>query len=176
VTRLLLVLPLLGLALAGCGGGDSGGSDAAASAPLTKEAYVQQAGVICDRATGELQALPRPTDAAGFTTYLNDSVAAAKRATTDLSALKAPEADAAELRTKFTEPLSQQVGAIEAVVPQFEEAAKAPDPTKAFTEIERPQLPQADPGFLASYGLTSCAALSQGGGASSSASPQPSPS
>ena len=89
MTRLLLALPLLSLALAGCGGGDSGtGGGAAAAAPLTKEAYVQQAGAICDRATGELQALPRPTDASGFTTYLNSSVAAAKKATTDLSALK----------------------------------------------------------------------------------------
>ena len=176
MTRIFLVVPLLGLALAGCGGSDSTGGTPDAAAPLTKQAYVEQAGAICDRATTELKALPSPTDAPGFTTYLHDSVAAAKRATDELTALKAPEADATELRTKFTEPLSQQVTAIEAVVPQFEEAAKAPDPTKAFAKITRPQLPQADPAFLASYGLTSCAALSQGSSDTSTASSSPAPS
>jgi len=177
VTRLFLVLPLLGLALAGCGGGDStNGAAAGASTPaeLTKQAYVEQASAICTQASTDLRALPQPTDAAGFTSYLNGSVAAAKKATTALSALPAPAADAAELKTKFTDPLSQQVSAIEALVPKFDQAAKAEDPTKAFAAIAPPQLPQADAAFLSSYGLTSCASLSQGSGAGSASGGQPS--
>ena len=169
--RRLLALPLIALPLLGltaCGG--SGGSSPAASgspsagAALSKADYVTQANGICTSAKADLDKLPRPTAAAEFETYLDASVGRAKKATQDLSALVPPPEDAEALRSKLTGPLSDQVTAIEAITPQFKEAAKAPDPRKAFSEITPPKLPTPDAAFLNSYGLQACAGLSSQGG------------
>lgn len=148
---------LLGLSLAGCGSG-GGGKPAA----LSKADYVKQADAICTTATTTLAGLSPPTSAADLGPYLQKSVGAAQTATDELGRLRAPKADAADLKAKFTGPLAEQVAAVKALIPQYEAAAKAADPKAAVAAIPRPDVAHPDPAYVTSYGMAACAKLARG--------------
>jgi len=153
----IVLLVVLGLSAAGCGGG---GSDAPAA--LSKADYVKQADAICTTATTTLQGLTAPKNAAELGPYLTRSVGTAKTATDALDRLPAPAADAADLKAKFTGPLAGQVAAVQKLIPQYEAAAKAPDPKTALAAVPRPDIPRPDTAYVTSYGMPGCAKLTQG--------------
>lgn len=156
--RPVLLGAVLAATLTGCGGGSS-----TSSAPLSKADYVSRADAICASATTALKKLTPPTGTAGLGPYLSSTVQAAGGATDALRALRPPKADAAALAAKFTGPLSAQVASVKQLIPKYEAATKAANPQAALAAIPRPQLPSPDAGYISSYGMTACAALTQGG-------------
>jgi len=174
----LLAAPLLGLALTACGGGGGGAAggragaspspavaSSAAASPagaLAKPDYVTRAEAICGKAQADVASIPAPKDAAAFGSYLDSTIQVAGRSVTDLQALQPPAADAAELKSKFTEPLAAQVTAIREVLPKVKAAAASSDPSAAVKALEQPNAPRADSTFLSGYGLPTCAKYAGG--------------
>jgi hypothetical protein len=151
-SRLLLV-PATVLALSACSGGGAAEDDAAAA----KEAYVQQASAVCDKAAKERDALMTPTSAAGFSPYVRSLVDIAGRAQTDLAALTPPEPDRADLQAKLLDPLKNSVDQGEAFAAKVEAAGD--DQAKlAGLLSEAPTGAGIDLDYLRGYGLNSCVA------------------
>lgn len=143
---LLPALTAAVLALAGCGGG----SDDA------QQAYVEQATAVCDGAQADLDALERPSTAAGLGPFVTELVAVAERSSTELRALEPPEDDRAEIEAKVLDPLDASIQEGQAYAGQVEAAG---DDTAALTRLlgERPGAGEVDLEFLRSYGLETCA-------------------
>ena len=166
MTRRALIVPALVLALSACSGdgGDSGSAGRDAPSPQeVKEAYVEQATGICEKADAEFRALTQPTTPEAFGPFVSETVRIAEDAQADLSALTPPEPDRAELSSKVLEPfeaLVQDARAFSAKV-----AAAGTDSSKLLPLLsERPTASGIDLQYLRSYGLGVCAdAISQAG-------------
>lgn len=142
--RRLLLLPLL-LVLPACGGG----------ADEEKQAYVQQATAVCDRALEARTGLTPPQTAEDFAPYADAVVVVAKDANTELQALTPPEEDAAELRAKFLQPLDALVVEAESFAQQVRAAGT--DQAKLLGLAGQVPTGEAiDREYLSSYGLDSC--------------------
>jgi len=147
--RPLLLLTALSLVLVttGCGGEDD--VDA-------KQAYVDQATAVCERAQSAFTALPQPSSAAAFAPFADETVSIAERAQGELAELTPPEADRAELETKVLDPFSDLVGEAEAFAEQVKAAGT--DQAKLLPLLStRPTTGDIDLEFLRSYGLETCA-------------------
>ena len=146
VTRTALVLPLLLLATA-CGGGGDGG----------KAAYVADAEAVCKKANVAQAATTLPAAPAAIPAYVRRVVTIADEASTGLTALTPPKADAAELEEKFLGPLREQVGLGEAYATKVEQTAAKGDQTAVLALLgSAPLETRADLAFLESYGFVEC--------------------
>ncbi len=142
----LVVLPLLLLTACTSGGGDDD----------PKAAYVAQATKVCEVAKTDADALPRPTGAADLKSFVDNTVAIAKRAQGELAALTPPEADAAELRSKVLDPFAALVTEGEAYAKKVEAAGT--DQAELLPLIAaQPKPDNIDLDYLRSYGLGVCA-------------------
>ncbi len=158
MTRGLALLPLTAVLLAGCGGGGGG----AAGGGLSKADYVGRAGAICKDAAAKRDATALPTDLTGLSPYVSTLVGIVRDASTRLSALEPPKADAAQLRAKFTEPLAAQVKVGEDYAARVQAAGK--DSAKLQQLLaQRPGKGAIDTQFLTAYGLDSCVKAASGG-------------
>ena len=153
MTRRLMLLPAIALALSGCSGDGSGEDDAAA----VKAAYVQRAAAVCDRAAKDRDALTPPTGAAGLAPYVRSLVAIADRAEAELSALTPPEPDRAALQAKLLDPLAASVAQGEQFAAKVEAAG---DDQARLAQLlgQAPTATGIDLDYLRSYGLNSCVA------------------
>ena len=112
--RSALVLAAVVL-LSGCGGG---GDD--------KEAYVQDASAICQKAAAEKAELKAPAAPADFAPYAEGLVQIADRAQADLAELEPPSEDRAELEEKVLDPFADVVNEGHA----FADKVRRPAPTR----------------------------------------------
>lgn len=153
--RVLLLLPLL--LVPACSGG-GGGEEAD-----PKAAFVRDASVVCERASGEFEALTTPTAPAGFAPFVRDTVAVVEKAQLDLEELTRPPDDAAELDRKVLEPLAALVEEGKAYAVRVEAAGT--DQAKLLPLLsQRPTGKAIDRDYLRSYGLGVCAdAVDQAG-------------
>src|SRR5262245_16988701 len=101
--RLLpLLLAMLALGLAACGGGDD-------SAP-TKEEFANDADKICQDTEKEIEKIGQgATSPDELTKALDKVIAAAKDAANKLSDLDRPDGDAGETATKFAEGFESEL-------------------------------------------------------------------
>ena len=149
MTRRRLLLPVLALVMAvsACGGNDGAEE---------KQAYVDEATAVCERAQSAFTALPQPSSAAAFAPFADETVSIAERAQRELSALTPPEADRAELEAKVLDPFSDLVGEAEAFAEQVKAAGT--DQAALLPLLSaRPTTGDIDLEFLRSYGLETCA-------------------
>lgn len=150
----LAVLPLA--LLAACGGS----SDKATSTPsptpagLSKAAYIAASEAICTKANADIDAVPAPASVKDFPTSLQSTLTIADKATTDLEALGAKQADSTELTKTFLGPLRAQVTAIRAFLPKVAEAAAKGQ--AAVEALDEPKVPEADLAAMRAYGFTAC--------------------
>lgn len=146
VTPRLLLLPVLAVSLAGCGGG---GDDA-------KKAYVADASAICVNADSAFSRLKTPSAAADFAPFVRDTIAIAEKAQGDLSALTPPAGDKADLEKKVLQPFAKLVQDGKAFGDQVEAAGT--DQAKLLPLVsKRPTAAGIDLDYLRSYGLGTCA-------------------
>ncbi len=149
MTRVALVLPLLLLATA-CGGGGDEQADA-------KAAYLADAEAVCAKANEAQKAAGTPAGPAEIPGFVRSVVTIASDASAELSALEPPEADAAELESKFLGPLREQVTEGQAFATQVEETAKKGDTAAVLALLGKaPLQAKADLDFLRSYGFSAC--------------------
>ena len=145
--RHALLLPVLLLPLAACGGD--------ASADL-KPAYLSDAQAACDRASTSFAGLQTPTAPAEFAPFVNQTLAIAETAQSELAALTPPEADRAELDSKVLDPFATLVEKAKGYAAQVE-AAGTEQAALLPLLAQRPSADAIDLEFLRSYGLASCA-------------------
>ena len=153
--RALAPLTALVLALTACSGG--GGDEGAAPQEVDpKEAYVEQASEICTNADEDFTALAAPVTPEDFGPYVQETVAIADRAQTELAALEPPEADRADLESKVLTPFAEVVEQGKAW--SAEVTAAGTDQAALLPLLgERPTSAGIDKEYLREYGLTSCA-------------------
>ena len=175
MTSRLLLLPALVLALSACSGGDgsttaggstTGGSPSPSPSPSyeeVREAYVEQAREICERADAELRALGTPTTPEGFATAVQETVGIAEQAQRDLSELTPPERDRAELEERVLDPFAELVEEGRAYAERID-AAGSDQAQLLGLLAERPTTEGIDLDYLRSYDLDACAeAIAQTG-------------
>lgn len=139
--RRLLLLSMT-LLLAGCGGSE-------------KDAYVEQASAVCERAAEETEALKRPAGTDEFAPYVEQVVQIAARAEAELAALEPPADDRAELEERVLQPFADVVeeGRV------FSEKVKAAGNTSKLLPLLKqvPDAGEVDLEYLRDYGLDTCA-------------------
>ena len=160
MTRRRLVLPALLVALSACSGDEGAAPGTAAeqtpSYAEVREAYVEQASEICERADADFAALPQPTTPAEFGTVVQDTVRIAEEAQRELSALTPPEPDRAELEDAVLEPFAALVEDAQAFAGKV--TAAGTDQAQLLGLLaERPTSAGIDLELLRSYDLGVCA-------------------
>ena len=116
--RLLpVLLAMLSLGLAACGGGDDG------SAP-TKEEFAKDADKICQDTEKEIEKIGQgATSPEELTKALDKVIAAAKDAANKLTDLERPDGDAGDTATKFAEGFESELN--DQLIPALEKLKKA---------------------------------------------------
>lgn len=116
--RLLpVLLAMLSLGLAACGGGDDG------SAP-TKEEFAKDADKICQDTEKEIEKIGQgATSPDELTKALDQVIAAAKDAANKLTDLDRPDGDAGDTATKFAEGFESELN--DQLIPALEKLKKA---------------------------------------------------
>jgi soluble cytochrome b562 len=116
--RLLpVLLAMLSLGLAACGGGDDG------SAP-TKEEFAKDADKICQDTEKEIEKIGQgATSPEELTKALDKVIAAAKDAANKLTDLDRPDGDAGDTATKFAEGFESELN--DQLIPALEKLKKA---------------------------------------------------
>jgi hypothetical protein len=148
--RVALVVPVLlvaGALVGGCGGGSS----------LSKSDYVAKAEAVCKDANDKFKALARPSDAASFQSFVEDTLQIAQDATKKLKDLDAPSKDAADIDSKVLEPLEDQLTQGKAYLEKVKKAVKANDQTELGKLLTNPpEGKKADTTWMKSYGFKAC--------------------
>lgn len=142
--RPLLLLPVLAVTLAACGGGDP------------KQEYVDAANDICDEADDDFADLQQPTSVAGLAPFAEKTLVIAQKAQRELAKLTPPEPDRAELDAKVFAPFTALVQEGEGFVQRVKDAGQDQAQLVALIS-QRPDPSSIDLGFLRSYGLGTCA-------------------
>ncbi len=151
-SRLLVSATVLVLALSACSGGD----DAPAEQVDPKQAYVSAATEICTSADEDVAALAPPTTPEQFSPFVQETIAIADRAQTQLAELTPPQEDRADLESKVLTPFAALVEQGKAWSAQV--AAAGADQAKLLPLLaSRPTSAGIDTEYLRSYGLDSCA-------------------
>jgi hypothetical protein len=154
--RALAPLAAAVLALSACSGGGGDGADAPQEVD-PKQAYVEQASEICTAADEEFAALGgTPTVPEEFGPYVQETVAIADRAQSQLAALEPPEEDRADLESKVLTPFAEVVDQARAWSGQVT-AAGTDQAALLGLLASRPTSAGIDKEYLREYGLTSCA-------------------
>src|SRR3954447_17006589 len=111
-----LVLVLLVAACGGSSGGAKGNP---------KADYLSKAEAICAKANTQIDAAKRNTPAGtdGVPAYVHKLLDLAKQTLDDLSVLSPPSSDAAEVKTKLLDPLTQQYADGQTFAGKVDEAA-----------------------------------------------------
>ena len=148
-----ITLPLVALAgavaLAGCGGSSSGGSDKA----LSKDEFVSQANAICAKANKAIKDLGQPSSPDQLADFTEKAYAASKEQVAALKALTPPSADSATI-TALWATYDQLLGAEQDVV----DAAKDGDASAMEAVIDaNTKLDEQASAAARAYGLTECA-------------------
>lgn len=157
---LLLVLVVTSLA-AGCGGG---GDDE----PSAKQAYLVKAEAVCAKVNTEIDKAKkqRPTSADAVPPYVKRLIDLARTNVQELSALTAPPDDAADLKAKVLDPLTEQLKIGDAYSAKVDAAAKAKDPILLQLITNPPTETKADLTFMKAYGFKACVTAADTGAAS----------
>ena len=141
----LVLVPVLA-ALASCGGGDD----------VTKADYVAATDVVCTRVNTEISALDKsvnPKDLASVGAYFDKVVTIAGTFTDELTAVKRPKADDAQIRTTFLDPLRRRADTLRSQLPKVTEAVKSGDPQALKNlNLKAPESP--DVAALTAYGFS----------------------
>lgn len=142
--RPLLLLPVLAVTLAACGGSDP------------KQDYLDAANDVCDEADNDFADLRQPTSVAEFAPFAEKTLAIAQKAQKKLAELTPPEADRAELDAKVFAPFTALVQEGEGFVQRVKDAGQDQAQLVALIS-QRPDPSKIDLQFLRSYGLGTCA-------------------
>jgi hypothetical protein len=161
---LLLVLVVTSLA-AGCAGGDGGGGD---DEPSAKQAYLNKAEAVCARVNTEIDQAKKqqPTSADAIPPYVKKLIDLARTNVQELSALTSPPDDAADLKAKVLDPLTEQLKIGDAYSAKVDAAAKAKDPILLQLITNPPTETKADLAFMKAYGFKACVTAADTGAAS----------
>lgn len=152
--RLLLVLPALALALAGCTGGDDG-----ASLEDRRAAYLDRAESICQEANEAVEAEPQPAEISAVPAYVDRLLELARTTVAEIRALEPPEEDRDEIRSKVLDPLEADIETGEGYAAQVRAAAEANDGATLTRLIQEVPKTTADVEFMREYGFVQCADL-----------------
>jgi hypothetical protein len=132
------------LLLTACGGDEA------------KEAFVQDATQICERAAADSEALTTPKTPAEFAPYAESLVRIAEQAQQDLGELELPEGDRADLQSRVLEPFADVVEEGRAFAAKVRAAGE--DQAKLLPLLSQvPDAGEVDLEYLRDYGLGTCA-------------------
>ena len=155
-----LVLLLL---VAACGGSSEGKGD-------PKADYLSKAEAICTKANTEIDAAKKNTPAGTdeVPAYVHKLLAFAKTTLDQLSALTPPSADAAEVKAKLIDPLTQQYADGQTFAGKVDEAAAKND-SATLTQLvfNPPTKTRVDIAWMKSYGFKACVTTADTGGTAS---------
>ena len=150
--RVALLVPVL--LVAACGGGSS----------LSKSDYVSKAEAICKDANDKFKALARPSDAAGFQSFVEDTVQIAEDATKRLEDLDPPSDDKAELDKKVFDPLDDQIVQGKAFLEKVKKAVSTNNQTELGKLLSNPpEGKKADLNWMKSYDFKDCVEAASSG-------------
>ena len=156
-----LVLVLLVAACGGSSGGDSGDP---------KADYLGKAEAICAKANTQIDAAKKNTPAgtAEVPAYVHKLLDLAKQTLEDLSLLSPPKADAAQVKAKLIDPLTQQYADGQTFAGKVDEAAAKND-TQTLTQLvfNPPTKTRVDVAWMKSYGFKECVTAADTGGTAS---------
>jgi hypothetical protein len=155
-----LVLVLL---VAACGGGSPGNGNA-------KTDYLKKAEAVCAKANTEIDAAKKntPTGTDGVPAYVHKLLDLAKQTLDDLSSLSPPSADAADVKAKLIDPLTQQYTDGQTFAGKVDQAAAKND-TATLTQLvfNPPTKTRVDVAWMKSYGFKACVTAADTGGTAS---------
>jgi hypothetical protein len=152
--RLLpVLLAMLSLGLAACGGGDD------SSAP-TKEEFAKDADKICQDTEKEIEKIGQgATSPEELTKALDQVIAAAKDAANKLTDLDRPDGDAGDTATKFAEGFESELN--DQLIPALEKLKKAIEDKDAqaaqaaAADLQKLESTESDK-FARELGATAC--------------------
>jgi hypothetical protein len=155
-----LVLVLLAAA---CGGssGDSGNP---------KDDYLQKAEAICAKANTDIDAARKniPASTQEVPAYVHKLLDLAKQTLEDLSLLSPPKDDAADVKAKLIDPLTQQYADGQTFAGKVDEAAaKNDNQTLTQLVLNPPTKTRVDVAWMKSYGFKNCVTAADTGGTAS---------
>ncbi len=145
--RAAAVVPLL-LLVAACGGKDG------------KAQYLSKAEALCTKINEQRTQLQNnvPTEPAELPAYVDKVLATARDASSQLSALEAPEQDRAQIDAKVLQPLRAQVADAEAFGEKLKAAARKNDGIALLNLLQTaPTGTRVDVTFMRDYGFKACA-------------------
>jgi hypothetical protein len=158
-----LVLLLL---VAACGGS----SDGAGGGGNSKADYLSKAEAICAKANTEIDAAKKnlPTGTAEVPAYVHKLLDFAKQTLEDLTLLSPPEADAADVKAKLIDPLTQQYADGQTFAGKVD-AAAAKNDDQALTQLvlNPPTKTRVDVAWMKGYGFKACVTAADTGGTAS---------
>ena len=123
---------------------------------MSKAGYVAATDLVCARANTEISALDKsvnPTDLASVGVYFDKVVTIAETFTDDLAAVPRPEADDAEIRTAFLDPLRRRADTLRSQLPKVREAVDSGDP-QALKKLNLKAPERPDVAALTAYGFS----------------------
>jgi hypothetical protein len=153
-----LVLLIL---VAACGGGSGDKGNA-------KDDYLKQAEAVCAKANTEITAAKKNTPAAvaDVPPYVHKLVDLAKQTLEDLSLLTPPSSDAAQVKAKLLDPLSQQLTDGQTFAAKVDAAAAKNDSaTLSQLVFNPPTKTRVDIAWMKSYGFKACVTAADTGAA-----------
>src|SRR3954471_2983074 len=158
-----LVLILLVAACGGSSGAGRGSGD-------PKADYLAKAEAICAKANTQIDAAKKntPSGTDGVPAYVHKLLDLAKQTLDDLTVLSPPSGDAAEVKAKLLDPLTQQYADGQTFAGKVDEAAAKND-TATLTQLvfNPPTKTRADIAWMKSYGFKACVTAADTGGTAS---------
>lgn len=157
--RALLLVLVVTSFVAGCGGGDD--------EPSAKAAYLVKAEAVCAKVNTDIEQARKkqPTSADAVPAYVKGLLDLARTNVQELSALTAPPEDAADLKAKVLDPLTEQLKIGDAYSAKVDAAAKAKDPILLQLITNPPTDTKADITFMKAYGFKACVTAADTGAA-----------